>query len=570
MLDPPANQMCAHASPKGEATVSAVKPDLRGLRVSASDGRLKAGACAPPLTRLAALTRPPDADSVPPFNRRCRLNSGMGFRLPPGLAVAHHGVEDGEQFPRHGDQRDLLGFSGGEEAFVEGLERRIMPDRHQRPHEQRAAHVGASAADEALAPPSPGLARPWRQAHERSDLATVERTQFRQPGQHLAGNGRPDAAHAFEQFVLLAPDRRGLDRFADLPVEVGELLLQGRKQALDARQHALVGAMLLALLFGHDHRHDLPAPSDEIAQLTRRLVRQRTRLGLRRFDEMGDHGSVDRIGLGPLAQRFGEGADLGRIDDDDRQAGRRQARGDHGLIAPGRFEADDRDPELAEPILQLCKPRFIPWHNEPLAGRANPDVQFVLGDIDSYNNRAHPLPSLHKRARLAAQATVRVRWTAGRDPSFSTGSAAPGGLDLRPATAQANMPDSAFAKLQGGRAKHGRMRTASRLRNFPQLKCTEVFRSFCSLTGIAHSAQIPVVPRLAGNGSNRPEAATGMAQKSSRPRENSRAHQATGAALATRANLAPFSEYERSTKLAPQSAFARFAILQSQAAYARA
>jgi len=52
--------------------------------------------------------------------------------------------------------------------------------------------------------------------------------------------------------------------------------------------------------------------------------------------------------------------------------------------------------------------------------------------------------------------------------------------------------------------------------------------------------------------------------------ENSRAHQATGAALATRANLAPFSEYERSTKLAPQSAFARFAILQSQAAYARA
>ena len=40
--------------------------------------------------------------------------------------------------------------------------------------------------------------------------------------------------------------------------------------------------------------------------------------------------------------------------------------------------------------------------------------------------------------------------------------------------------------------------------------------------------------------------------------------------LATRANLASFSEYERSTKLAPQSAFARFAILQSQAAYARA
>ena len=47
----------------------------------------------------------------------------MGFRLSPGLAVAHHGVEDGEQFPRHGDQRDLLGFSGGEETFIKGLKR---------------------------------------------------------------------------------------------------------------------------------------------------------------------------------------------------------------------------------------------------------------------------------------------------------------------------------------------------------------------------------------------------------------------------------------------------------------
>src|SRR5271166_3253736 len=79
--------------PMGEATVLAVKVELRGLSVSAFDVRVKAGAFAPPLTRLTALTRPPDADSVPPCNRRFPLNSGMGFQLlPPRFAVAQNGV----------------------------------------------------------------------------------------------------------------------------------------------------------------------------------------------------------------------------------------------------------------------------------------------------------------------------------------------------------------------------------------------------------------------------------------------------------------------------------------------
>src|SRR5271166_6446504 len=100
-----------------------------GLSVSAFDVRVKAGAFAPPLTRLTALTRPPDADSVPPCNRRFPLNSGMGFQLlPPRFAVAQNGVEDGEQFARYGDQCDHFLFPGGDEALVEGLERAIMLD----------------------------------------------------------------------------------------------------------------------------------------------------------------------------------------------------------------------------------------------------------------------------------------------------------------------------------------------------------------------------------------------------------------------------------------------------------
>ena len=57
------------------------------------------------------------------------------------------------------------------------------------------------------------------------------------------------------------------------------------------------------------------------------------------------------------------------------------------------------------------------------APSSNPHVQLVPGDVDSDN--VHPIPSLRKRARLAAQATVRVRWNGGRRPSLLHGLVVP-------------------------------------------------------------------------------------------------------------------------------------------------
>src|SRR5271165_5618218 len=101
--------------------------------------------------------------------------------------------------------------------------------------------------------------------------------------------------------------------------------------------------------------------------------------------------------------------------------------GDDRLVAAGRFEAHDRHPKLAEPVLQLLEPRLGARDHEPFARWANPNVQFVLGDVDSDNDRVHPIPSLRKRARLAAQATVRVRWNGGRRPSLLHGLVVPKG-----------------------------------------------------------------------------------------------------------------------------------------------
>jgi hypothetical protein len=44
----------------------------------------------------------------------------------PGSIVANHGVQGGDDLPHHSDDGDLRFLSSGREAFVEGLERRIV------------------------------------------------------------------------------------------------------------------------------------------------------------------------------------------------------------------------------------------------------------------------------------------------------------------------------------------------------------------------------------------------------------------------------------------------------------
>jgi hypothetical protein len=91
--------------------------------------------------------------------------------------------------------------------------------------------------------------------------------------------------------------------------------------------------------------------------------------------------------LARLPSAFGEGANLGGIDDDDRQASRQQARGDHRFVAASRFKAHNRDLKLAKPLPQRLEPRLVPRDDEPFAPRANRHVQLVLGDIERGGGR---------------------------------------------------------------------------------------------------------------------------------------------------------------------------------------
>jgi hypothetical protein len=113
-------------------------------------------------------------------------------------------------------------------------------------------------------------------------------------------------------------------RFVDVGLEAGELLLHRGEQTGDAFLQAFFDQALLPLALGDNHLDDLSASSDKIGQKPGLFVGHRPDVRFGRLDEMGDHRRVDRVGLGPFAERLGESAHLRRIDHDDRQARRRR------------------------------------------------------------------------------------------------------------------------------------------------------------------------------------------------------------------------------------------------------
>ena len=153
--------------------------------------------------------------------------------------------------------------------------------------------------------------------------------------------------------------------------------------------------VFLALPLGDDHRHDLAPSGDEIGEKPRFLVAQGPDFRGRGLDEMGDHRGVDRIGLGPFAERVSEGAHLRRIDHDDRQSGarkdRRRRRSRSLRSPPGRSRAA---PSAAVVRSSAARPSRV----------ARNDETFVLS-----REHAHPTDFSKRLCRRRAVASILSR-----------------------------------------------------------------------------------------------------------------------------------------------------------------
>jgi hypothetical protein len=77
----------------------------------------------------------------------------------PRLAVPDEGVEDDHELAHGGDERELFGFAGGDQAAVEGAQRRVVSDRPgRRPRRESARPSRRARPVRSVVVVGPGIA----------------------------------------------------------------------------------------------------------------------------------------------------------------------------------------------------------------------------------------------------------------------------------------------------------------------------------------------------------------------------------------------------------------------------
>ena len=198
--------------------------------------------------------------------------------------------------------------------------------------------LGAASPDCALAAHPAAVPVEGGDADQRGDLPSVEGSDLWEVCDQGAGGCVADAGDGFEQVLGLAPCGGFADGVSDLGFEVGEFALQGGQHAVDASCRAAACEAFAAVSFGGHHLDDLAPSGNQLAERAGLVVGQRPGLRVDRLGEVGDRLGVEGVGLGELAGRAGEVADLARVDHRQRQPGGAQRRGHRRLVAAGRLE----------------------------------------------------------------------------------------------------------------------------------------------------------------------------------------------------------------------------------------
>src|SRR4030042_1873700 len=159
--------------------------------------------------------------------------------LLPGGAVAHHGVQDSEQFPHTGDQGYLLRLPRCEKPLVAASENGVPTSSYQRSHVKRCAHPCPPAPNGATAPVLAAVAIKGGDSHQRGNLSAVKPSQFRHLRQKHRSDRWPDARDTAQEPFLGSPQRTLADGAIQLLLQMGQLFFQTRDvlpdQYLDGR-----------------------------------------------------------------------------------------------------------------------------------------------------------------------------------------------------------------------------------------------------------------------------------------------------------------------------------------------
>ena len=109
-----------------------------------------------------------------------QLTSSRAVTGLPRPLILDDLVGDDEQFSHARHDGDLLGFAVGDQALVEGPQRRVVPDRHQRPRVERRPDAPPATSRDRLADRFSALAVVGRDADQGGNFLLVEPAQLGQ------------------------------------------------------------------------------------------------------------------------------------------------------------------------------------------------------------------------------------------------------------------------------------------------------------------------------------------------------------------------------------------------------
>jgi hypothetical protein len=300
----------------------------------------------------------------------------------PGLVVAQHGVEGGDDFSNASGERDLLVFARLQQTLVEAFDLGVVTRRDHGAQEQRGARVSTATADSTFAAERTTVAVEGGDTGERGDLPTRERAKLRKIADQGAGDGLTDTRHRGEQVALVSPRGVLLEGVLDELFERFDLAIEGLDHAIDAGLQ-LLGHDLSAVFHHGAKRGELPTAHHQVFDELSFWIGSGMRDGFERRGEASDETGIDLVSLGELPNGAGEATDLQRRDDDDREA-LGASRPDEGLLEPpGGFDDDALEAVATEAADQRSDGAILVGNAEHSVPLEEIDVERGFADIDT-------------------------------------------------------------------------------------------------------------------------------------------------------------------------------------------
>jgi hypothetical protein len=373
------------------------------------------------------------------------------MRAPPISTIPHQGVEDRKQLPHARHQRNLLRLTRAQESLVELLDGGVVAGSDQSAHVQDRPHRSPSSPRLALAAPLAGVAVEGGDSHQCTQTPVGDLSKLWQFGQEGSREDSPDSRDAPEESLVGFEGGVLLNGTVKVPIDALDLLLK----PLDVRPDRLgerLRSHLQTIVLGDEHLDELTPPGEDALQSDGFLLGDDAGSWFDRLGESGEDEGIYLVGLGELANRFGEVSGLARVNDGhgDRAGG--EHRGGEALVSACGLHDGQFDARPFKPREHLLDALLIVAYHEGLAAllaiilAQDTHLEGALGNVDAYidfslgtrhwlspSSSIRPgladtsLPSAEFVAGSEALATVRAPPKLGRDDEcFHTVSGKPG------------------------------------------------------------------------------------------------------------------------------------------------